>query len=74
MFFVVLFYFIFCIDEYIFMRIHKYYQAGKSLVPSRYHSRRVLLHTSVLSTVVLFFLFVIFFSFSAVASSFFLVL
>ena len=38
----------------IFLCIPKYYQAGMPTVPSRYHSHRVLLYTSVLSTVVLF--------------------
>ena len=57
----------------IFLCIHKYYQAGMPIVPSRYHSHRVLLYTNVLSIVVLF-LCVYIFSFSAVASSLFLVL
>ena len=58
----------------IFLCIHKYYQAGMPIVPSRYHSHRVLLYTNVLSTVGLFFVCVYIFSFSAVASSLFLVL
>ena len=37
------------------MSIHKHYQTGMSIVPSRYHACRVLLYTDVLSTVVLFF-------------------